>query len=100
MQEELAQLRIGVTVAISNQKCTEQRYEKAVCDEAQCHKKAQLALSRGNHNLAQIMSDRASSFAKIATNLKNYLDSSREKVESLKRNLILVESKIRCRTHC
>jgi phage shock protein A len=94
MQEDLVQLRQAVAGAIATQKRSEQQYNKAVQDEAAWQQKAQLALSKGDENLAKEALVRKRTYTDTATALKGQLDSQVGQIELLKRNLIQLESKI------
>jgi phage shock protein A len=94
MQEDLVQLRQAVAGAIATQKRSEQQYNKAVTDEASWQQKAQLALSKGDENLAREALVRKKSHSETAVALKTQLDGQVGQIELLKRNLIQLESKI------
>ena len=53
MQEDLVQLRQAVASAIANQKRTEQQYNKSMADANSWQSKAQLALQKGDEDLAR-----------------------------------------------
>ena len=94
MQEDLVQLRQAVARAIATQKRTEQQYGKNQREADTWQKRAQLALSKGDENLAREALTRKKSFGDTATTLKMQLDQQTNNVETLKRNLIGLESKI------
>jgi len=94
MQEDLVQLRQAVARAIATQKRTEQQYNKNQQEANTWQQRAQLALSKGDENLAREALVRKKSFADTASNLKLQLDQQTANVEGLKRNLIALESKI------
>jgi phage shock protein A len=94
MQEDLLQLRQAVASAIASQKRSEQQYNKAINDENSWQQKAQLALQKGDENLAREALVRKKSYSETAVALKNQLDSQVGQIETLKRNLIQIESKI------
>ncbi len=94
MQEDLVQLRQAVARAIATQKRTEQQYNKNQQEANTWQQRAQLALSKGDENLAREALVRKKSFADTASNLKLQLDQQSANVETLKRNLIALESKI------
>ena len=94
MQEDLVQLRQAVARAIATQKRTEQQYNKNQQDANTWQQRAQLALSKGDENLARQALVRKKSSGDTAASLKQQLDQQSAQVETLKRNLIALESKI------
>jgi phage shock protein A len=94
MQEDLLQLRQAVASAIASQKRSEQQYNKAINDENSWQQKAQLALQKGDENLAREALVRKKSYSETAVALKGQLDGQSGQIENLKRNLIQIESKI------
>jgi phage shock protein A len=94
MQEDLVQLRQAVARAIATQKRTEQQYNKNQQEANTWQQRAQLALSKGDENLAREALTRKKSFSDAATTLKTQLDQQSNNVDTLKRNLIALESKI------
>ncbi len=94
MQEDLVQLRQAVARAIATQKRTEQQYNKNQSEATNWQQRAQLALSKGDENLAREALVRKKSFADTAASLKIQLDQQSNNVTTLKRNLIALESKI------
>jgi phage shock protein A len=94
MQEDLVQLRQGVAQAIATQKRTEQQYNQAQNEANKWLRNAQLALQKGDENLAKQALERKKSNAETANTLKANLDGQSSQVETLKRSLIGLESKI------
>ena len=94
MQEDLVQLRQAVARAIATQKRTEQQYNKNQSEANTWQQRAQLALSKGDENLAREALVRKKSFSDTATSLKTQLDQQSSQVTTLKRSLIALESKI------
>jgi phage shock protein A len=94
MQEDLVQLRQAVARAIATQKRTEQQYNKNQQEANTWQQRAQLALSKGDENLAREALTRKKSFGDAATTLKTQLDQQSNNVDTLKRSLIALESKI------
>ena len=94
MQEDLVQLRQAVARSIATQKRTEQQYNKNQAEANSWQQRAQLALSKGDENLAREALVRKKSFADTANSLKNQLDQQSNQVTTMKRNLIALESKI------
>ena len=94
MQEDLVQLRQAVARAIAAQKRTEQQYNKNQAEANNWQKRAQLALTKGDENLAREALMRKKTNADTAAALKQQLDQQTTQVDTLKRNLIALESKI------
>ncbi|BCL34395.1 PspA/IM30 family protein [Nostoc sp. MS1] len=94
MQEDLVQLRQGVAQAIAAQKRTEKQYTDAQNEINKWQRNAQLALQKGDENLARQALERKKTYTETGTALKTSLDQQSTQVETLKRNLIQLESKI------
>ena len=94
MQEDLVQLRQGVAQAIAAQKRSEQQYNQAQNEANRWQRNAQLALQKGDENLARQALERKKTFAETANSLKANLDQQVGQIDNLKRNLIGLESKI------
>jgi len=94
MQEDLVQLRQAVARAIATQKRTEQQYNKNQSEANTWQQRAQLALGKGDENLAREALVRKKSFGDTAATLKAQLDQQSSQVVTLKRSLIALESKI------
>lgn len=94
MQEDLVQLRQAVARSIATQKRTEQQYNKNQTEANNWHNRAQLALQKGDENLAREALQRKKTLTETAATLKTQLDQQVTQVDTLKRNLIALESKI------
>ncbi len=94
MQENLMQLRQAVAQAIATNKRTEQQYNQAKNEADRWQRNAHLALQKGDENLARQALERKKSFAETANALKANLDKHCGQVDTLKRSLITLESKI------
>jgi len=94
MQEDLVQVRQAVARAIAEQRQTEQKYSKDQSEANKWEQRAKLALSKGDENLAREALKRKKDFTETAAILKNQLDQQTVQVESLRKNLIALESKI------
>ncbi|MEA5580948.1 PspA/IM30 family protein [Nodularia harveyana UHCC-0300] len=94
MQEDLVQLRQGVAQAIAAQKRTEKQYNDAQNEINKWQRNAQLALQKGDESLARQALERKKSFSDTGMALKTSLDQQSTQTETLKRNLIQLESKI------
>ena len=94
MQEDLMQMRQAVATAIASQKRVQQQCERAQSEANTWQQRAQLALQKGDEELARQALMRKKTQAETATALKSQLDQQSTAVEQLKRNLIGLESKI------
>ncbi|MBZ8182183.1 PspA/IM30 family protein [Oscillatoria salina] len=94
MQSDLVQMRQAVARAIASQKRTEQQYNKNLSEANTWQQRAQLALTKGDENLAREALQRKKTSSETATMLKQQLDQQNGQVDTLKRNLIALESKI------
>ncbi|MBX2865460.1 MAG: PspA/IM30 family protein [Leptolyngbyaceae cyanobacterium MAG.088] len=94
MQEDLVQMRQAVAGAIASKKRVEQQQEKAQSEANVWGQRAQLALQKGDENLAREALVRKKGHAETSAALKAQLDQQTSSVETLKRNLIGLESKI------
>jgi phage shock protein A len=94
MQEDLLQLRQAVARTIAEQKRTEQKYSQDQAEASKWEQRAKLALTKGDENLAREALQRKKSYSETANILKQQLDQQATQVDSLRRNLIALESKI------
>ncbi len=94
MQDNLVQMKQAVAGAIASQRRTQQQYENNLKESETWTSRAQLALQKGDENLAREALVRKKSFSDAATALKQQLDSQTGQVDTLKRGLMGLESKI------
>jgi phage shock protein A len=94
MQEDLVQLRQGVAQAIATQKRSQQQYNQAQNEANKWQRNAQLALQKGDENLARQALERKKTYAETANTLKAQLDQQVGQIDTLKRSLVALESKI------
>lgn len=94
MQEDLVQLRQGIAQAIAAQKRTEKQYNDAVNEVNKWDRNARLAIQKGDENLARQALERKKTFNDTSVALKASLDQQTVQVDTLKKNLIQLESKI------
>ncbi|MDB9379147.1 PspA/IM30 family protein, partial [Nodularia sphaerocarpa] len=94
MQEDLVQLRQGVAQTIAAQKRTEKQYNEGQNEINKWQRNAQLALQKGDENLARQALERKKTLSDTGIALKTSLDQQTTQCETLKRNLIQLESKI------
>ena len=94
MQNDLVQLRQGVAQAIASQKKSEQQYKNNLAEAHKWQQRAQLALNKGDENLAREALVRKKSYNDTANSLKQQLDIQTNQASSLKQNLRTLEHKI------
>jgi phage shock protein A len=94
MQEDLVKLRQAVAGAIASQKRLEQQHNQAQTQSDEWYRRAQLALQKGDENLAREALARKQTFASTATSLKQQLDQSSGQVETMRKGMMGLESKI------
>jgi phage shock protein A len=94
IQEDLVQLRQAVAQAIASQKRSHQQYNQYQSQGNQWLSRAQVALQKGDENLAREALQRKKSYEDQANTIKATLDQQTAQVDTLKRNLIQLENKI------
>ena len=94
MNEDLVQLRQAVAKAIAAERRSRQQYEEQESEANKWQQRAQLALSKGNEDLARQALQRKKSAADAAAALKPQVDQQKSQVDTLKKSLIALESKI------
>ncbi len=94
MQEDLIQLRQAVAGAIAAQKRTERQFSQAESTATEWYQRAQLALQKGEENLAREALTRKKSYQETATAMKASLGQQNVVVTQLKENMRALESKI------
>lgn len=94
MQNDLVQMRQGVAQAIATQKRTEREYERTQSAADEWYRRAQLALQKGQENLAKEALTRRKSYQETATAMKTQVEQQSEVVERLKQNMRQLENKI------
>jgi phage shock protein A len=94
MQEDLVQMRQAVARAIASQRRMQTQYNDMQSSANQWQQRAQLALQKGDENLAREALSRKKSQLETAAPIKAQLDQQSGMVDQLKRNLVALESKI------
>ncbi len=94
MGDDLVKMRQAVAQAIASQKRTEQQYTKNQTEADKWQQRAQLALSKGDENLAREALMRKKTYAETATTLKTQLDAQSQQVGTLRKSLTGLEGKI------
>ena len=94
MQADLVKLRQAVAIAIASQKRLQNQADQAEGQVRTWYERAELALKKGEEDLAKEALSRRKSFQESATALTNQLQGQGGQVEMLKRSLVTLEGKI------
>ncbi|KAL8166238.1 hypothetical protein V2J09_007737 [Rumex salicifolius] len=94
MNDDLIKMRQATAQVLASQKQLENKYKAAQQASEDWYKRAQLALSKGDEDLAREALKRRKSYADNASALKAQLDQQKNVVDNLVSNTRLLESKI------
>ena len=94
MQSDLVKLRQAVATAIASQKRIQNQAEQAQTQAQTWYQRAELALKKGEDDLAKEALSRRKTYQETATALNTQLSSQAGQVEMLKKNLLALEGKI------
>ena len=94
MQSDLVKLRQAVATAIASQKRIQNQAEQAEAQAATWYERAELALKKGEEDLAREALGRRKTCTDTATALRTQLQSQAGQVDQLKTSLVKLESKI------
>ena len=94
MQSDLVKLRQAVATAIASQKRIQNQAEQAEAQAKTWYERAELALQKGEEDLAREALGRRKTCQDTATALNTQLQSQAGQVEQLKKSLVSLESKI------
>ncbi|XP_003562483.2 probable membrane-associated 30 kDa protein, chloroplastic isoform X1 [Brachypodium distachyon] len=94
MNDDLIKMRQATAQVLASQKRLENKYKAAEQADADWYRRAQLALQKGDEELAREALKRRKSYADNASSLKAQLDQQKSVVENLVSNTKLLESKI------
>jgi len=94
MQADLVKLRQAVATAIASQKRIQNQAEQAETQAQTWYERAELALKKGEEDLAREALGRRKTCQDTATALNTQLQSQAGQVEQLKKSLVQLESKI------
>jgi len=94
MQADLVKLRQAVATAIASQKRIQNQAEQAEAQAQTWYERAELALKKGEEDLAREALGRRKTCQDTATALNTQLQSQAGQVEQLKQSLVKLESKI------
>ena len=94
MQSDLVKLRQAVALAIASQKRLRSQAEQASSQATTWYERAELALKKGEEDLAREALTRRKTFQETATSLNAQVQSQDGQVETLKKSLVALEGKI------
>lgn len=94
LQEDLVQLRQAVAGAIASQKRTERQCAQTQSNADEWYRRAQLALQKGDENLAREALSRRKTYQETAKALSGQIEQQTVIVSQLKQNMRVLESKI------
>ncbi|GAA0166976.1 hypothetical protein Leryth_007701 [Lithospermum erythrorhizon] len=94
MNEDLVKLRQATAQVLASQKQLENKYKSAEQASEDWYRRAQLALGKGDDDLAREALKRRKAYADSASSLKNQLDQQKGVVDNLVSKTRLLESKI------
>ncbi len=94
MQSDLVKLRQAVAMAISSQKRLKSQADQAQLQSRTWYERAELALQKGEEDLAREALTRRKAFQESFSGLDNQLQAQSGQVEMLKRSLLKLEGKI------
>jgi len=94
MQADLVKLRQAVATAIASQKRLQNQAEQAETQARTWYERAELALKKGEEDLAREALSRRKTYTDTATALNTQLSNQAGQVETLKKSLTALEGKI------
>ncbi|MDR9403940.1 MAG: PspA/IM30 family protein, partial [Halothece sp. Uz-M2-17] len=94
MQEDLVKLRQAVAQAIASQKRTERQANQAKSTADEWKRRAQLALEKGNEDLAREALTRRQNYQQTADSLNEQLTQQNQVIDKLKSDMRKLETKI------
>ena len=94
MQNNLVKLRQAVAQAIATQKHTERQCYQTQSNANEWYRRTQLALQKGQENLAREALMRRNSYQETATIIRVQIEQQKQVVEKLKQNMRQLEQKI------
>ena len=94
MQADLVKLRQAVATAIASQKRLRNQADQAEAQSKTWYERAELALKKGEEDLAREALSRRKTFQETATSLVAQVQGQDAQVETLKKSLVALEGKI------
>lgn len=94
MQNDLIQIRQAVATAIATQKRTERQYQQQDLTAQEWYRRAQLALQKGQEDLAREALVRRKTYEQTSQTIKAQLEQQVQIINQLKSNMRLLEDKL------
>ena len=94
MQQDLIKMRQAVAQAIASQKRTERQATQAQSTADEWRRRAQLALNKGDEDLAREALTRRQSYQETAQTLQNQLEQQNGVIDKMKKDMRTLENKI------
>ncbi len=94
MQNDLIQIRQAVATAIATQKRTERQYQQQDLTAQEWYRRAQLALQKGQEDLAREALVRRKTYEQSGETMKSQLEQQVQIINQLKSNMRLLEDKL------
>ena len=94
MQNDLIQIRQAVATAIATQKRTERQYQQQDLTAQEWYRRAQLALQKGQEDLAREALVRRKTYEQAGETIKTQLKQQAQIINQLKSNMRLLEDKL------
>src|SRR5512132_1101750 len=88
MENQLLQVKTQVAISIADQHMLEQKAQESTDASAEWMRKAKLAVSKGQDDLARVALERHKTAARIADNFRQQIDDQRAQVSTLKAALL------------
>jgi phage shock protein A len=94
MENQLMQVKTQVAIAIADEHLLKRKHSEATDSEREFTRKAELALDKGQEDLARIALERSLSFRQMAEGLTRQISGQSVEVENLKSALQKLEQKL------
>ncbi len=94
MQNQLLQVKTQVAISIADQHVLEKRFQENEENERQWRRRAELAVDKGDDQLARAALERAMSHQTTAASFQQQVDDQKTQVENLKSALLKLQQKL------
>jgi phage shock protein A len=94
MQNQLLQVKTQVAISIADQHVLEKRFQENEENERQWRRRAELAVDKGDDQLARAAIERAMSHQVTAASFQQQVDDQKTQVENLKSALLKLQQKL------
>jgi phage shock protein A len=94
MQNQLLQVKTQVAISIADQHVLEKRFQENEENERQWRRRAELAVDKGDDQLARAAIERAMSHQATAASFQQQVDDQKTQVENLKSALLKLQQKL------